>query len=153
MLLCIFNPPAIFWITYLGATVVACSWMPVALASVWSKKISKLGAIMGMIGGFVVSSIMKIYLSIKGITLPIYFDPFFVGMATNILLIIIGSIIKKVTPTEKEEREKLFIVPKENLNEKEIKKTRKIVISSIFLGILIATVLIIFWVIPYYKGL
>lgn len=153
MLLCIFNPPAIFWITYLGATVVACSWMPVALASVWSKKISKLGAIMGMIGGFVVSSIMKIYLSIKGITLPIYFDPFFVGMAANILLIIIGSIIKKVTPTEKEEREKLFIVPKENLNEKEIKKTRKIVISSIFLGILIATVLIIFWVIPYYKGL
>ena len=50
--LAFFNPPQIFWIMYFGGTVIASSWGIVALASIWSKKMSELGAFLGMLFGF-----------------------------------------------------------------------------------------------------
>ena len=152
-LLCVFQPPQIFWITYLGATIVACSWLPVSIASVWSKRVTKLGAFISMLSGFIVSTTMKIYVSIKSILLPIYFDPFFVGIAVSILTLIIGSLCTKVTPKEKEEREKLFVIPEGENNPKEIKKTKFMIGLTIPLGIIITILLLVLWVIPYLNGL
>ena len=80
---------------YLGATIVACSWLPVALASVWSKRVTKTGAFWGMLVGFVVSAVMKIGVSIAGAILPIYLDSFFVGLTAGIIAMVIGSALTK----------------------------------------------------------
>lgn len=152
-LLCIYQPPQIFWITYLGATIVACSWLPVALASVWSKRVTKIGAFWGMLVGFVVSAAMKIGVSVMGVTLPIYFDPFFVGLGAGIIAMVIGSAFTKVTEAEKREREALFVVPEEEKNPEEIRKTKRLLIFSIPMGLIITAVLVILWVIPYTNGL
>lgn len=152
-LLCIYQPPQVFWITYLGATIIACSWFPVALASVWSKRVTKTGAFWGMLVGFVVSSTMKIGVSIAKVTLPIYFDPFFVGLAAGIIAMIIGSALTKVTDAEKREREALFVIPEEEKNPEEIKKTKRLLIFSIPMSLIITVVLIVLWVIPYTNGL
>ena len=151
-LLCVFYPPEIFWITYLGATVVACSWLPVAIASVWSKRVTKTGAFCGMFTGFVVSAVMKIYTGVMKVTLPIYFDPFFIGLAAGIIALVIGSSCTKVTEKEKEEREKLFIMPESEKDPKEVKRTKIIMLSSISLGAMITVVLLVLWVIPYLHG-
>lgn len=152
-LLCIWQPPQIFWITYLGATIVACSWLPVALASVWSKRVTKTGAFCGMLVGFIVSAVMKIYTAVESIMLPIYFDPFFVGMVAGIVAMIIGSALTKVTDKEKEERAKLFVMPEEEKNPKEIKKTKTILFVTIPLGVVVSILLLVMWAIPYLKGL
>ncbi len=152
-LLCIYNPPQIFWITYLGATIVACSWLPVALASVWSKRVTKTGAFWGMLVGFVVSAAMKIYTSVADILLPIYFDPFFVGIAAGVIAMIIGSAVTKVTEKEKQERELLFIVPEEEKNPADVKKTKILIGISIPLGLVVTVLLLVMWVIPYLNGL
>lgn len=152
-LLCIFQPPQIFWITYLGATIVACSWLPVAIASVWSKRITKAGAFWGMLTGFIVSSVMKIYTSVAGILLPIFLDPFFIGMAAGILAIVIGSALTKVTNKEKQERSLLFIMPESEKNPVEIKKTKIMIACSIPIGLLVTALLLLLWVIPYLQGL
>lgn len=152
-LLCVYNPPQIFWITYLGATIVSCSWLPVSIASVWSKRVTKAGAFASMLSGFVVSAAMKLYTVANGITLPIYFDPFFIGIAASILALIIGSAVTKVTPKEIEERNKLFEIPESEKDEKEIRKTKLYVFLTIPLGILITVTMLVFWVIPYLKGL
>lgn len=152
-LLCIYQPPQIFWITYLGATIVACSWLPVALASIWSKRITKVGAFCGMLVGFVISAAMKIYTSVAGVLLPIYFDPFFIGMASGILAMIIGSALTKVTENEKKERALLLIVPEEEKDPKEIKKTKIMILFTIPIGLIVTLLLLILWVIPYLKGL
>lgn len=152
-LVCVYQPPQIFWITYLGATIVACSWLPVALASVWSKRVTKTGAFAGMLVGFVVSAVMKIYVSVAGIMLPIYFDPFFVGIAAGVIAMIAGSLLTKVTPKEKEEREALFKVPEEEKDPKEVKKTKIIIAFSIPLGMLVTVALLVLWVVPYLKGI
>ena len=152
-LLCVFYPPEIFWITYLGATVVACSWLPVAIASVWSKRVTKTGAFLSMLIGFVVSAAMKIYTGVKGITLPIYFDPFFVGMAAGIFALVIGSACTKVTEKEKEERAKLFVIPETDKDPKEVKKTKFMIALSVPLGLVVTFVLLGLWVVPYLNGL
>ena len=65
---------------------------------------------------------------------------------------IIGSLMTKVTPKEKEERELLFKVPEEEKDPKEIKKTKMIIASSIPLGMLITVALRVLLVVPYLKG-
>lgn len=152
-LLCIYNPPQIFWITYLGATIVACSWLPVALASIWSKRVTKIGAFAGMLTGFVVSSVYKIIVAVKSISVPIYFDPFFVGIISGIIALVIGSAFTKVTEEERNQREKLFIMPESEKDPKEIKKTKIMISLSIPMGFLVTVSLLFLWVIPYLKGL
>ncbi|MDO5703101.1 MAG: sodium:solute symporter family protein [Lachnospiraceae bacterium] len=152
-LLCIFQPPQIFWITYLGATIVACSWLPVAIASVWSKRVTKVGAFCGMLVGFLVGASMKIGVSVAHVTLPMYLDPFFVGITSGIIAMIIGSLLTKVTEKEKQEREALFIVPETEKDPEEIRKTKRLLLLAIPLGILYTVVMIVFWAVPYTKGL
>ena len=127
--------------------------MPVAIASVWSKRVTKTGAFCGMLVGFVVSAGMKIYTGVNSITLPIYFDPFFIGMVASIIALIIGSACTKVTEKEKAERAKLFIMPDSEKDPKEIKKTKMMLVLSIPFGIVVTVVLLVMWVIPYLSGL
>lgn len=146
--LCLWNPPAIFWITYLGATVVACSWLPAALASVWSKRVTKVGAFASMLSGFVVSAVLKIVFAVCSISVPIYLDPFFIGLAVSLVALIIGSLCTKVTDEEKKQRELLFIVSEKDKDPKEIKKTKIILGISIPLGCVIICALLFLWVLP-----
>lgn len=114
---------------------------------------TKTGAFWGMLVGFVVSAIMKIGVSVAGVTLPIYFDPFFVGIAAGIIAMVIGSALTKVTEKEKQERESLFVMPDSEKNPADIKKTKRLIALSIPMGIIITVVMVIFWVIPYTNGL
>ncbi len=153
MLFAYFNPPQVFWIMFLGATVVACSWLPVCLASIWSKRITKTGAFCGMLFGFLGCGGMKIYSSVAGLSLPVFLDPFFIGLAANILGMLIGTLLTKVTPDEKAQREALFVIPESEKSIKEVKKTKRTVLASVGLGALVTTVLLVFWVIPYTSNL
>ena len=49
LVVAILNPPSIYWIMFLGGSIAACAWMPVALASVLSKRVTKTGAFCGML--------------------------------------------------------------------------------------------------------
>lgn len=75
LILAYFNPPQIFWIMYFGGTVIASSWAVVALGSVWSKKLSSMGAFLGMLLGFVGCVGVKSYSVMMSVTLPISFQP------------------------------------------------------------------------------
>ena len=74
-------------------------------------------------------------------------------MAAGIIALIIGSAVTKVTPAEKEQRAKLFIMPESEKNPKEIKKTKIMIAISIPLGVVVTVVMLVLWVIPYLNGL
>jgi len=152
-LLAYFNPPQIFWIMYLSATVLAASWLPVCIASIWSKRVTKMGAFLGMLFGFFGCAAIKIYTSISDITLPIYLDCFVVGIALNVIGLVIGSVLTQVTEEEKEQRALLFVIPEEEKDLKEIKITKCIMLGGVVLGVFVSAVLICFWVIPYLRAL
>lgn len=148
MLLGMFNPPQIFWIMYMGGAIIASSWMPVALASVLSKRVTKAGAFWGMLIGFVVCFIMKLIGSLTGITYPVFLDPTFVGIVANIIAMIIATSMTNVTPEEKEARERMLVVPESEKNPKEVKKTEGYLIAAIGLGAVVTLVLVFLWALP-----
>ena len=153
MLLAYFNPPQVFWIMFLGATVVACSWLPVCIASIWSKRVTKTGAFCGMLCGFIGCGGMKIVASVAKLDLPVFLDPFFIGLAANLIGMTVGTLLTKVTPEEKKQRESLFVIPEAEKDPKEIKKTKRTVLASVVLGAVVTAVLLVFWVVPYTSNL
>lgn len=116
LVLAYFNPPQIFWIMYFGGTVIASSWAVVAIASIWSKKLSSLGAFLGMLFGFLGCVIPKSYSVLMSVTLPMYLDPFFIGIVFSIVGAVVGSLIKKKTPEEDAEQAKLFVTEEKDVN-------------------------------------
>lgn len=152
MILAYFNPPQIYIIMLLSGTVVVCSWFPVCIASVWSKRVTKTGAFCGMFFGFVGCAAMKIIGTIV-VDIPIWADSFVVGLVANILAIVIGSKLTKVTNEEECERAKLFVVPQGELVATDIKKTKRMVAFYIGFGVLVSVILLLLWVLPYYSAL
>lgn len=149
LLLAVFNPPQIFWIMYFGGAIVASSWMPVALASVFSKRVTKTGAFVGMLVGFCSCFIFKMYSNIFKVALPAILDPVIIGIMLNVICIVIGSALTQVTEEEKLAREKLFIVPQSEKNPSEVRRTIKFMKFTPWLGAIVIIVLLLVWVIPY----
>ena len=147
LVLAYFNPPQIFWIMYFGGTVIASSWAIVALASIWSKKISANGAFLGMLLGFLGCVIVKTYSTLAGVTLPIYLDPFFVGIMLSVLGVIGGTIVKPKSKEEQLEQDKLF-------NKKEdIGNMKKYGYVYLIFAVVFTLFLMIGYALPYMKAI
>lgn len=149
LILAVYHPPQILWIMYFGGAIVASAWMPVALASVLTSRITKTGAFMGMLVGFLGCFTLKLYSNIFHVTLPAILDPVIVGIVLNVIGIVICSALTRVTEEEKNARAKLFIVPIEEKDPLEMAKTIKYMKFAPVLGIVVSTVLAFFWAIPY----
>lgn len=153
LLLSYFNPPQIYVIMLLSGTVVVCSWFPVCIASVWSKRVTKKGAFWGMLLGFLGCAVMKLIGAIGGISLPLYLDSFVIGLLANICGLVIGSALTSPTEKEIEFRKQLFVVPNNEYDINEIKRTKATLVAFIIFGVCVSVLLIILWVIPYYKAI
>ena len=149
LLLATYNPPSIFWIMFLGGAIIASSWMPVALASVISKRLTRIGAFAGMLTGFLGCFVLRLYASLSGISLPIYFDPALVGIVLNVVTMFVVTALTKVTPEETEARAEMFVLPQSERNAKDAKATISSSKLSMMIGVAIAAVLFILWIIPY----
>ena len=149
LVLAVFDPPQILWIMYFGGAIVASAWMPVALASVLSGRITKTGAFMGMLVGFIGCFALKLYSNIFHVTLPAIMDPVIVGIVLNVIGIVTGSALTQVTEEETVARAKLFIVPHEEKDPEEIAKTIKYIKFAPMLGIVVSVVLVFVWAFPY----
>ncbi len=153
LILAFFNPPQIFWIMYFGGTVIASSWGIVAIVSIWSKKISESGAFWGMLLGFLGCVIPKTISAIKGITLPIYLDPFFIGLVLSLVGIVIGSLVKKATKENIRFVEKIHVRPNTEKDEQEDRKTHNLLYVYAVFSILLSLFFIFAYAIPYLKSL
>lgn len=145
----VLNPPSIFWIMFLGGAIVASSWMPVAVASIFSRRVTKAGAFAGMLFGFLGCFVLRLAASLMGLSLPAYLDPSIVGIVCNLAAMTIVSAFTKVTPEEKEARANLFVIPEEEKEAKEVKKTLRYTKWSVLVGGTVFASLLVLWIIPY----
>lgn len=152
LVLSIFNPPQIFWIMFFGGSIVASSWMPVAVASILSKRVTETGAFWGMLMGFVGCFAVKLFSTLFGVILPVYLDSTVVGMFFNILAMIIGSALTEVSGKEKNARKKLFVMPESEKEPKEVKKTLNYMKAVIILGGVVVFILLYVWAVPYIRA-
>ena len=147
-----FNPPQIFWIMYFGGTIIASSWGVVALLSVWSKKMSENGAFWGMLLGFLGGVVTKTISSVANISLPIYLDPFFIGITLSIIGVVVGSMVKKPKQEELEQYVQMHIKPDSEKDPQESKKTHSLAYLYIGFGVLLGLIFVFAYAIPYLQA-
>ena len=153
LLISVFNPPAIFVIMFLGGAVIASSWMPVAVACVFSKRLTKTGAFCGMLAGFLGCFVMKLIVGIGGFSLPAYLDSSIVGIVINIIAMVIGSSLTQVTEEEKAARAAMFVMPESEKNPADVKRTFAVTRLAMLIGPLFVVGMAVGWIIPYLRGI
>ena len=149
LLIALTVPPRIFWVTYFAGTVFASSWGPVALMSVWSDRITADAAYWGIIVGFVGNILPKAMDYLGIIALPVWADPIIIGALLSTLVILFVSRRGTVTAAERRYREKLHEIPAEERDPKELARTRRWAGILVAGGILLSTLMIVFWAVPY----
>lgn len=153
LLLACFNPPQIFVIMYFGGTVIASSWSVVAFASVWSRRLSKTGACLSMLLGFLGCIIPKIVFALRGITPPVYLDPFFIGVALSVLGAVVGSAVRPVSPSEQARRNALFVSPSPAGDEEECRKDHRMWLVYLCFGVLFGLFFLFMYALPYCRAI
>ncbi len=153
LVVAVLNPPSIFWIMFLGGSIAACSWMPVAVMAIFSERVTKTGAFCGMLFGLLGSFGLRVFTTFRGITLPVYLDPSIVGIVCSAVAMFIGSALTRVTEEEKQARAILFVMPESEKNPKDIQSTFLWARFSAGIGIIVTVILLVLWVIPYMNGI
>jgi len=150
--LAFFVPPKIFWITYFAGTVFASSWGPVAIMSVWSRRITADGAFWGIIVGFVTNVVPKALSLLEIIDLPVWSDPIIIGAIASTVTIVLVSRHGTVTEAEREYREQLHVMPAAESDPVELRRTLLWPKLLIAVGFGVATIMIVFYAIPYQRA-
>jgi Na+/proline symporter len=150
--LAFFVPPKIFWITYFAGTVFASSWGPVAILSVWSRRITADGAFWGIIVGFVANVVPKALSLFEIIDLPVWADPIIIGMILSTVAIVLVSRRGAVTEAERAYRDQLHVMPDAEIDAAELRRTLlwpKLLIAA---GLAVSVAMIVFYAIPYQRA-
>ena len=103
--------------------------------------------------GFLGGVIPKTVSTIAGIQLPIYLDPFFIGIVMSIIGVLIGSLIKKPTPEVIQQYQDLHVQPKSEKDVVETKKTHSLAYVYIVFGIVLGAIFVFAYALPYMSAL
>ncbi len=145
-------PPNIFWLTTFIATIFASSWGPVAIMSIWSKRITESAAFWGMLSGLVFNVVPKFFNYMGMIDLPSYLNPVIIGGGVSLVVTIIISRNTTVTKKEALEFAKLHQTPADEVN---LTRTRTTLIAPVLLianGLIMPFLLIAYYVRPYQRA-
>lgn len=147
------KPAMIWWMTQFSSSVVAASWGVVAFASVWWKRITRRGAFLSMLFGFVASFTIRLYALGTGTTFPLAFDPFWVGIYGSLIGLFIGTYTTQVSAEEQAQLEKLHIVPEIEKDADKIRKTKRMGYILVLAGVAELAFLVIFWAMPFSQAI
>lgn len=142
-------PPDIFWLMLFIGTVFASSWGPVALMSVWSRRITEAGAFWGMLSGFVFNVVPKLFEYLELVTFPSWGNPVVIGAVTSIVVTLVVSRRTHVTVEEAAYLVKLHETPPEEINAGRTQATLWAPILVIANGLVMPFVLLHWYVRPY----
>ena len=118
-----YSPLDIFWLTYFVGTLFASSWGPVALMSVWSKRITAAAAFWGIVSGFVFNAVPKGLEYWEWIELPFWLDPILLGGLVSLVVVIVVSRFSQVSRKEQLYRLQLHRVPHQEVNASKLRIT------------------------------
>lgn len=146
-------PPRILWITYFAGTVFASSWGPVAIMSVWSRRITAGGAFWGIVSGFISNVVPKALDMLGILDLPYWADPILIGALVSTLVILAVSRGGEVSEAENRYAAALHVVPEEELGPNRIRRTRRWVGIMVFGGLALAALMLLAWAVPYGRAI
>lgn len=153
LVVCLTIDQNIFWLTYFAGTLFASAWGPVALMSVWSDRITASAAFWGITSGFLGNVIPKLFSTMGLIELPVYLDPILIGGVISLIVVLVVSRKTTVTDKERQYRLSLLRIPAEELDHEEARKTLWYAYALAVFGVVMSTLLMLYYVTPYQKAL
>ena len=135
--------------TWFASTIIASSWGVVAIASVWSDKLTERGAYYAMVGGFFGYLISKCLKELAGAPLTNLSDPFFIGLAASAVLAVLGSKGQTKTEEETDFHNKLHRIPESETLVADYKRDRVFGWGLVAAGVVVSVFLIYYWAVPY----
>jgi Na+/proline symporter len=145
-------PVDLFWLTYFVGTLFASSWGPVALMSVWSKRITADAAFWGIISGFVLNAGPKALETLGWITLPIWLDPVLLGGLVSLAVVLVVSRQGEVSREERVYRMRLHRVPEAELDPDKTRLTRKMPAVMVAYTTLFTTLFMAYYIRPFQQA-
>ncbi|MCP1367472.1 sodium:solute symporter family protein, partial [Halomonas sp. BBD48] len=97
-----------------AAALFASSWGPVALLSIWSRRITAAGAGWGLTVGFVGNLILSLMVQAEWLSLPVYLHPVVLSTLAALVAIAIASQLTQVSQAERDYRAFLHRPPVRN---------------------------------------
>jgi sodium/pantothenate symporter len=150
LVVALLSPPNIFWIMIFIGTVFASSWGPVAIMSVWSKRITESAAFWGMLTGLLFNIVPKFFEVMDMVSLPSYLNPALIGAVASLIATVLVSRRTRVTDEESAYLEKLHVTPAEEISAARTRITLWApAVLLIINGLLMPFLLIRFYVRPY----
>ena len=147
-----YSPIDIFWLTYFVGTLFASSWGPVALMSVWNKRITADAAYWGIVSGFVFNALPKALEYFKLIDLPFWLDPILLGGMVSLVVVLVMSRIGSVSPEEQSYRLKLHETPQHEVSATKTRFTRYAPVLLAAYSVSMCVILLIIYVRPYQEA-
>nr|WP_321258842.1 sodium:solute symporter family protein [uncultured Pseudodesulfovibrio sp.] len=136
-------------ITWFASTIIASSWGVVAIASVWSDKLTERGAYYSMVGGFFSYLIAKWLKEFGGLPLNNFLDPFYIGIAISVLLAVWGSKGQERTQEEIRFHTKLHLTPVSETLAEDYRRDKIYGWGLVAAGVVISSIFIFYWAVPY----
>ncbi|MDN3556393.1 sodium:solute symporter family protein [Halomonas maura] len=102
LILALFQPPAVMAVVWFAATLFASSWGPVALMSIWSRRITAAGAGWGLGVGFIGNLVLSLLDQAGWIALPVYLHPVVLSTLAALLVILSVSRLTRVSEAERD---------------------------------------------------
>jgi Na+/proline symporter len=149
LVLAMFVPPDVYWITNFVGPMFAAVWGPVAFMSVWSKRITEAAAFWGMIAGFVVFVGPKTLTTLGVLTLPTYLNPLLLGFVASYLTVLFVSRQTRITDEEIAYRDLLHVAPPEMSDAAANRRTMMWPTIMMIWGALTSIALIVVYTRPY----
>lgn len=147
LFLAFFDLEAIRIISWFSSTVIAASWGAVAVMSIFYKKLSERGAFWGMVTGFVALVGLTLFSRIV-YPIPNYVHPFFISILASAVVAVVLSRNRSPMPEEVTYRTELLKVPQHESLMRDYKRDLIYAYVLIAAGLIITTLLIVFWALP-----
>jgi sodium/pantothenate symporter len=149
LVIAFYSPIDIFWLTYFVGTLFASSWGPVALMSVWSKRITADAAFWGIVSGFVFNAGPKALEHLEWIQLPFWLDPILLGGMVSLVVVLLVSLFGDVSREEQVYRLQLHRVPDQDKSPSKLRITRYAPLILAIYSISMCAILFTIYVRPY----
>jgi len=143
------SPVDIFWLTYFVGTLFASSWGPVALMSVWSKRVTADAAFWGIVSGFVFNAGPKALQYLEWIELPFWLDPILLGALVSLVVVLVVSRLGSVSRAEQTYRLQLHRIPPQEVSPAKLRITRYAPLFLAVYSVTMCAILLTIYVRPY----
>lgn len=146
------TPVDLFWLTYFVGTLFASSWGPVALMSVWSKRITADAAFWGIVSGFLFNAAPKGLETLGWIALPIWLDPILLGGLVSLAVVLWVSRLGEVSREERVYRMRLHRVPLTELDPARTRATSRFPLVMAAYGAVVYSVFMAWYISPFRRA-